>query len=119
MKMNDLEVRYTDYGIGNRYSGYIELNRKLKDPRWRKLHDEILEHELSHTNDGYSVKDLMLDIRPTWSRGLYWKFFLTTPKAWLQLSPVYKSGKRIYFDISVTIAWIILGITIWIMMLVI
>ena len=65
-----MEIKYVDYGIANRYTDYIELNKRLKDNP--KLHNYILRHELDHKNSfdllhEFSVNRLENRIRiPHW-----------------------------------------------------
>ena len=104
-----MKIRYVNYGIANRFPGKIELNVNLKKPEYKVLHDELLQHELSHTDNGYSWSDFNLDSRGFKNKKLYWKFILLHPMALIQFSPVYPSNKKIYYDISLLIVYAIAG----------
>lgn len=105
--MNKWNIEYKNWGIGNRFPNYrIELHKKLKTPRYLQLHDEILKHEKSHTDSGYSIKDLGLDCWWVKNSGRYWEFILTTPSSWVQFLPVYSSKGKWYLDINVSLLWL-------------
>jgi hypothetical protein len=106
-----MEIRYVDSGLANNFGDYIELNKYLKF--YPELHDTILKHELSHTNNkGFTKEDFLLDFSP--SKVNYWKLFkfmCMCPKSFLQFAPFYKQGKTIVYDINMIIAWsAILGV---------
>ena len=105
-------ITYVRYGIANRFSdGGIELHDKLKEPRWKRLHDKIVDHEKGHS-DGCTLSDFRHDLgwlgRERW---LWWLFLLTTPTSWIQLSPVYPHLGRWYVDCNLTILWVVTIIT--------
>lgn len=101
-----IKLTYVDYGIANRYEDKIEMNKKLLQPQYIKLHTEILRHELNHTNTGWSLTDFKLDLTGLKNKRLYWKFILTTPKSWVQFSPIYTSEKQWYFDITLILFYV-------------
>jgi hypothetical protein len=107
-----MEIRYVDYGLANNFGDYIEINEHLKG--YPELHDEILKHELGHTDTpGFTKKDFLLDLSP--SKVSYWKLFkfmCIYPKTFLQFAPFYiqkKEGKRmLFYDINLIIVWLVL-----------
>lgn len=107
-----MEVRYVPFGIANNFGDYIELNENLK--KYPKLHDSILYHEYSHTNNpGFTFKDFMLDLRSpsTVSNWELLKFMVQNPRSFIQLLPIYKQGNVIFYDINTSIIWgVTLGI---------
>lgn len=107
------EIRKTKWGIANRFSdNYIEINEKLFLEKYRPLLNEIITHEKSHTDKGFSWKDLILDLKGFKNKKLYYGFIVTTPKSLVQFSPIYKSMKGgWYFDISIFLLWIIISLT--------
>ena len=112
------KIEYTKYGIANRFNGErIEIHQKLREKRFRPLLLEILEHEKQHTDTGYSLTDLKLDLNGFKNKKLYRQFILTTPSSWVQFSPMYKSHGKWYFDITLILFWIctlgIIGIILW------
>lgn len=99
-------IRPVSYGIANRFPGKrIEYHKKLLQDKYKPLLYEILDHEMSHTDSGYSSHDLWLDVRGFRNKALYHSFILRTPSAWVQYSPLYKSEGRWYTDISLIIFW--------------
>ena len=115
------KINFVDYGIANRFPNkLIEVHNKLAQLEYGPLYDEIIAHEKSHSDSTYSFHDLRLDTLGFKNRMLYWKFILTTPSAWLQFSPIYKSQttKKFYFDPSVAILWVLILFVIGLMILV-
>ena len=115
LKSDRFTIKYVNYGIANRFSGkHIEINKKLKDIRYKELLQALIKHEKAHTDDAFSIKDIYLDIEFEDIRGkelkqLYWKFFLTTPSAWVQLLPLYKSPYKGWsIDVPLLMFWICL-----------
>ena len=101
------KVIFVPYGIANRYSGrIIEVHEKLLDTKYRALLYEIVKHEMSHSDSGYSRKDFFLDISGFKNRKQYWNFILTTPSSWWQFLPLYKSRGRFFWDWSVFLLWL-------------
>jgi len=106
--MKPHNLTYTRYGIGNRFpGGCIELHRKLKTPFYLPLHNEILKHELKHTDKGFTYEDLIHDLSWLKHKRLWWKFVLTTPSSWIQFFPLYPHNKKIHIDVNLIILWII------------
>lgn len=100
------KVVYVDWGIANSYDDRIELNKHLQF--YPELHKQILEHELSHTDEkGFTKKDFALDLGP--QKVNYWKLFkfmCIYPKTFVQFLPIRKSGDTIYYDINMLISWL-------------
>ena len=80
-------IIYTDWGLGNNYGdGEIELNVNLK--KYPKLHNQILNHELKHTDNTFSKEDLKIDFFEDNINQLeLFKFLLLYPKALTQFLP--------------------------------
>lgn len=109
-----MEIQYTQEGIANRYDKVIELNEHLKE--YPKLHDSILQHELSHTDkEGFNKQDFLLDFGEHKVNHLeLLKFMIKYPKSLYQLLPIYKRKGIVFYDINMLLFWfiIILVITI-------
>lgn len=104
------KIELVNHGIANRFpDGVIQIHKKMaKDLIYRPLLREIIEHEMYHTDTGYSWHDFKLDLKGFKNKGLYRRFVLTTPSAWVQFSPVYKANKRWYFDMTLLISYSII-----------
>lgn len=106
-RYKDFRIEYVNYGIASRYKGkYIEINKKLLQNQYEPLLIEILTHEISHSDIGYSRKDFELDLQGFKNRKLYWKFILTTPNSWIQFLPLYHSNNKWKVDFSVFWLWL-------------
>lgn len=95
-----MELKYIDYGVGNRVGNTIFLNKNLK--KFPKLHDAILEHESNHTDD-WSFKDFLLDLKNDEIKdvkGDYYRFIFKHPKSFANYSPILKLGDSWCFDIT-------------------
>lgn len=108
-----MEVRYVPYGLANNFGTHIELNENLK--QYPELHDTILEHELSHTQETFTKKDLLLDLEsPKFSQIKLIEFMLKHPKSFLQLAPIYRMKGVWYYDINMILIYsfslLILGV---------
>jgi len=104
-----MDIRYVNWGIGNNFGKYIELNKNLK--LYPQLHDAILKHELSHTDKFIAVKDFKLDLNEDKKIGAFdiLRFMFWHPKALTQLLPLYWTRKKGFvYDINLTIMYIIL-----------
>jgi hypothetical protein len=55
-----MNIEYVNHSLGNNFGDTIELNKHLKD--YPKLHRQILNHELKHTNKRFTKQDLILDL---------------------------------------------------------
>lgn len=99
-------IEYVNWGIANRFPNkQICLNKRLQDPEYSELHDEIIQHEMEHTDTGYSLKDFKLDLKGFKNKKLYRKFILKNPSSWIQFSPLIVYEGRIYFDINLLLFW--------------
>jgi hypothetical protein len=89
-----MEIRYVKYGLGGYYGDHIEINEKLKDIRYTKLHGYILNHELKHSDKF----DLKHDMKLNKQLIPLILFTLKHPKTWTSFSPIeYKEG-TLYTD---------------------
>ena len=99
-------IKVVKYGIANRFPGRrIEINHRMLQERYKPLLQEILEHEMSHTDEGYTSHDLWLDFQGFKDKSLYHSFIFRNPSSWVQYSPFYRSEGRWYTDISLLIFW--------------
>lgn len=101
-----VNIVYTSWGIANRFpDGTIEINEHLKE--FPELHDQILLHELAHTDaPGFTKQDFLLDISPSKvSPWKLFKFICIYPKTFLQFAPIYKRGKTMFYDVNMSIVW--------------
>ena len=103
------KIYYVKYGIANRMKNQIiEVHQKLLCEKYKPLLLEIVEHEMKHSDKGYSRKDFILDTKGFKHRRLYNLFIITTPSAWLQFSPLYYSRGKWYWDWSVFLLFILI-----------
>lgn len=119
---NGFEIRLTNRGIGNRYKNkIIEINEKLATNRdYRPLYDEIIRHEMSHSDSENNLHDLMLDLKGFNNRYLYWKFVVTTSSSWWQFLPLYKSSFGVmHLDINLMRFWAIFIVILFIICIII
>lgn len=113
-----VKVVETNWGIANRFSDCIEINKHLKD--YPKLYKPILAHELGHETTDFTLDDLKYDLVSS-NKVSQWgvlKFMFHHPKAILQFFPIYWTKKRGFvYDINLSIFYLfvlsILGITIF------
>ncbi len=104
-----MEIIEVSHSVANRYPGYIEMNKNLK--KYPKLYKAILEHELSHTNKSWSLKDFKLDFVSKTKVNFFtlMKFMLSHPASFLQLSPIlYSKKKGLIIDINLLIMYLIM-----------
>lgn len=104
-----MKVKYIDWGTGMRIGDTIYINQKIK--KYPMLHHSIMEHELKHSAD-WKLKDFALeftDISSLNSKGDYWKFMFTNPKAWFSLLPIVRIDKHWSIDLSLIIFYLIIG----------
>ena len=101
-----MEIRYTKYGLAGYYGDHIEINEKLKDIRYTKLHGYILNHELKHSNSFDLIHDLKLNkqILPLIS------FMLKNPKTWTSLIPIEYKEDTVYTDWNQLILYFIVTV---------
>ncbi|MFW6173153.1 MAG: hypothetical protein ACOC5T_05355 [Elusimicrobiota bacterium] len=86
-----VQIKYINFGIACRVKNRVYLNKKLLKKKWKKLHDVILEHELSHS-EGFNKKDMINDINnyeldPV--KKEYSSFVTSTPSAWVEYLPLW------------------------------
>ena len=100
-----MEVVYSQWGIGNNFGNFIELNENLK--KYPRLHKAILAHELSHTDEKkFNKKDLIIDLSENRiSNTELIKFMIRHPKSLVQFSPIYKRQGQYYYDTNMIIVW--------------
>lgn len=107
-----MEVKYVKSGLANNFGTHIELHEKLKE--WPELHDSLLRHELAHTNNkGFTMQDLLLDIREDNESIHYAKvivFMAKHPSSLTQLLPIYIKEKKLIYDINLGLWWIFLSL---------
>lgn len=99
-------IRYVNWGIANRFPGKIEMNSKLLLPKYILLRNEILAHEMKHSDYKYTFDDFKQDFRFRLKhKWLYRWFILTTPSSWVNFSPFYRSEGKWYIDYNILITW--------------
>ena len=100
-----MKIEYVESGIGNNFGEVIELNVNLK--KYPELHDEILKHELLHTDKGFTWYDFKHDITESSVDSLdILKFMIKYPKSFTQLLPIYFSKKHGFvYDINLIIIY--------------
>lgn len=84
-----LKIYLSNYGIANRQGDNIFINRRFLEVP--DLYDALIFHETEHTS-GFSIKDILIDIKITHLKGLklkYYKFILTHPSTWVEFSPLW------------------------------
>lgn len=93
--MKDIKVKYVNYGIANRFSDHIEINKNIK--KYPNLHRFILNHEQEHT-DSFSVGDFASEFTiPPQVEML--QFISKNPSAFLyEIMPIKRIGKRIIYE---------------------
>jgi len=104
-----MEIKYIDYGIGNRVGNTIFLNKNLK--KYPALYNAVLDHEKKHSGN-YSKKDFLLDFHNRELRGVkgeYFRFILENPRSWINFFPIIKLGNKWCIDISLTLFWLIMA----------
>ena len=106
MKSQKFNIIEVDKGIANRLPNYtIEINRKLNQEEYIQLLHEIKIHEMKHS-EGFAFKDILLDLKGFKHKKLYWKFVFSNTSSWWQFLPFYKaSDKKIYWDLTLLLAW--------------
>ncbi|KKM63716.1 hypothetical protein LCGC14_1508710 [marine sediment metagenome] len=102
-----MKIEYVNHSIANNFGSYIEINKHLR--KYPELLNPILEHELSHTEKAWSVKDFKLDFFSD-NKINHWnlfKFMLKYPKSFYQVLPVlYSVEKGISVDINLLIMYL-------------
>jgi len=106
-----MEVIEVNHSIANRFDGYIEINKNLKN--YPKLYKPILEHELAHTDKAFTWHDFKLDfVSKTGVNYLdLMKFMFKHPRSFLQLSPVIIKDRSLVFDVNLFIMYFIFALT--------
>jgi len=101
---NGLKLVWDYNTVGTRRKNYLCLNPNLlKDP---KFLNEVLEHELKHT-DNFDSKDLIIDA----FEGSFFKhmsFCFKHPRAFKSFIPIDKFKGDWYFDITTTIFYFLI-----------
>lgn len=105
-----IKIIYTSGGLGNRFDDHIEINKNLKN--YPELYKEVLAHELQHTNEAFTFKDLALDLgESNINRWDLFKFMLKHPKSFSQLLPIYWSKKHGFvYDINLILIYSVIGL---------
>lgn len=99
-------VRFIRQGIANSFSDCIEVHEDLKD--YPELLHPILQHELSHTDNPFTIKDFVLDLSPNGiSTFSLIRFMITRPSTWVAMLPFYRHKTRGWvYDLNCLIFWI-------------
>ncbi len=102
-----MRIKYVKWGLANNFGDVIEINENLR--HYPKLLQPILHHELSHTNEVFTMKDLMLDVTATHNlnQRKLMKFMIKHPKSLTQLLPIYFSRTRgLVYDINSILSYV-------------
>lgn len=105
-----MRVKYSEWGLANRFGDTILLNENLKYyPRLREI---LIDHELTHERN--PLKNIKIDIDSVKNIGfleafMRIKFMLKHPKSLIQMSPVWIYKRRPYFDLSLILIYLIIG----------
>lgn len=106
-----MKIIKVPYGLASRYDDLIELNIKLD--KYPTLKKKIINHELGHTNDNYSMKDFKNDYQsedPYFFESL--KFCFKNPESWINFFPVmYSYYFKIWtWNFGIIFQWLFFGI---------
>jgi hypothetical protein len=95
-----MRIEYVNHGIGNRFDDHIEINKNLLN--YPEIYKKVLTHELSHSNEIFTVKDLLLDLNDSGINRLdLFKFMIKNPRSLSQLLPITWSRKHGFiYDIN-------------------
>lgn len=100
-----MRINYVDWGMANRFSDFIEINKNLK--KYPHLLEPILEHELQHTDSIISKKDLKIDFlerQPFLLDRI--KFMIKYPKSLIQFLPIYYTRKHGFiYDVNMILMY--------------
>jgi len=112
-----MELRYTKWGLANRFNKYILVNKDLLE--FPDLYSEVLKHELAHTDKLFSASDLKQDIKVdhfAWK--IFW-FSITHPRALVQLLPIWWYEGEFVFDLNMLFMWsfIVIGSLVYLRLL--
>lgn len=102
-----MKIIEVDYGIANRFSTHIEINKNLK--KYPNLYNSILKHELSHTDKLFSFKDFKLDFYHDNKINSFemLRFMFKYPKSFTQVLPVYWTRKKGFvYDINLIVMYL-------------
>ena len=101
-----MRINYVSNGLGNNFGDEIELNENLK--KYPELHKIILDHELQHTNEAFTFKDLALDLGESRVNRLdLFRFMIKHPRSFSQFLPIYWSRKHGFiYDINLCLIYI-------------
>ena len=108
-----MEVKYVNWGLANNFGTHIELNKNLKD--YPHLHENILKHELNHSDKFFTLDDLKQDITPIMLNQLELiKFFFKYPRSLIQFLPFYWTIKKGFvYDINLIFIYLFIGVLIF------
>jgi len=101
------EIKYVNYGIACRIGGKVYLNKRLKKKEWKKLHDVILTHELSHS-EGFNKKDFVSDLNNFDLEPVkldYYRFVKKNPTTWIEYLPFWFYEGDIVFSPGMIGLW--------------
>lgn len=109
--MTQEKIIYTGWAVSNVFKdGTIEMHKDLQKPKWKPLHDKILNHERNHDfNKGfwYNTK---VDFFNFIGLGELLQFMASRPKTWIQLLPVYYTkSKGVIYDKSMLLFYSIIA----------
>ena len=109
------KVEYVEDGVANVFDdGIIEMHKDLQLPQNKKLHDDILAHELEHDHKKGFVHNFKVDLFNKASTVEILKFMAFRPSTWVQIAPFYWSRrhKQLIYDLNLIIFWGIIAFAI-------
>jgi hypothetical protein len=108
--VDESKIILTEYNVANTFpDGTIELHKDLMLPKYEKLKNAILRHELSHDFNKGFLSNLQVDMVPRVSSWEIWKFMIPRPKTWIQILPFYYTKERgIVYDLNQMFFWSII-----------
>jgi len=102
-----LKITYVNDSIGNNYGDLIELNKELL--HYPRLHKQILNHELGHSEKGFK-KNFLHDISENKvSTKELFGFMVHNPKSLYQFRPFFWHKKYGFvYDLNLIIIYLFL-----------
>lgn len=99
------DIKWISTGIAYRDGNTVYLNKVLREDK--EVYDIVLKHELGHSEEGYSLKDAMIDteINP---KLIY--FCLKHPSTWASLIPIVKLDDEWCYDIYTLLLYLVIFI---------
>lgn len=107
---------YNKWGLANRIGDTIILNENLQSEENRWLHDILLKHEMLHNDNlKFNLEHDFNSLQESSGKEFVEKvlFCMKHPRALVQLSPIWFYNKRLYFDLSLFIVYVVMIVLLW------